>query len=172
MKSGLTVGGYGVLRAYRAGVIPGILQAGFSYRAARILARQAMVREVITPNLVVTAGKILVAHFLLDDTGYDTGITYCAIGTDNTAVTAGDTTLGSESNRKACTYTSRSGAEATFETFFTAAQSTYNIKEVGWFGHDASGSADSGTLFVHYLQSEDNSGGVKDLTFSYVCEVT
>ena len=40
--------------------------------------------EYETPNLVTSAGKILVARLLADESGQDTGITHCEVGTDDT----------------------------------------------------------------------------------------
>lgn len=124
-------------------------------------------------NVVCTVGKYQVLDMLIDVTGYDTGITYQAIGTDNTTPAAGDTTLGSEQERKVFTDKSRSGLTITFSTFFTAAESTYDIQEVGIFGHStATASADSGILFAHALLDFDNSGGNYDLTIEWSISIT
>ncbi len=123
-------------------------------------------------NLRVTVGKQLLGDMLIDRSGYDTGLTYQAIGTGTTAVAITDTQLTTESARLAITSRTRAGTVITFSTFFTAAQSTYNIKEAGIFGHStASGSANSGILFSHWLVSFDNSGGLFDITFDYILSV-
>ena len=79
--------------------------------------------------------------------------------------------LGTEENRKAITSRTRLLNIDTYSTFFTAGESTYAIEEAGIFGHDATGVADSGVLFSHWLVSFDNSGGVYDLTFDYVLTI-
>ena len=123
-------------------------------------------------NLIVDTGHFLVGDMLMDETGYDTGLTYHAMGTGTTAVAAADLTLTTETSRKIMTAKSRLLGVVTYSTFFTAAESTYAIKEAGVFGHsDASGTADSGSLFSHYLVTFDNSGGNYDITFSYVLSI-
>jgi len=122
-------------------------------------------------NLITTVGKGLVGDMLIDASGYDTGLTYQAIGTSNTAPTVSDTQLGAEAARKAVTSKSRSGNEITLSTFFTAAESSYNIQEAGIFGHDASSTPNSGVLFSHWLVNFDNSSGAYDLTFDYVLTI-
>jgi hypothetical protein len=120
-------------------------------------------------NLITTVGKNLVGDMLIDTSGYDTGLTYCAIGTNNTAPAVGDTQLGTETARLAITSKTRLVNVITLSTFFTAAQCTFNIKEAGVFGHStASGSANSGIIFAHWLVSLDNSGGLYDLTFDHI----
>jgi hypothetical protein len=119
-------------------------------------------------NLKATCGLGLVGDMLIDTSGYDTGLTYQAIGTSATAVAITDTTLTAEAARKAITSRTRAVSVLTFTTFFTAGESTFDIQEAGVFGHStASGTADSGILFSHYLVDFDNSGGLYDLTFDY-----
>ena len=135
----------------------------------KLTARHIRTGEIIVKegeNLIVTTGKGLVGDMLIDASGFDTGLTWQAIGTSNTAPVIGDTQLTTEAARLAITSRTRSGNVATFSTFFTAAQSTFNIKEAGIFGHStANAAANSGVMFNHYLVSFDNSGGLYDLTF-------
>ena len=147
------LGGYSTLRVWERG------KAGVS----------KPVYESTVHNLIVTSGKVLVADLLIGDV--TTGLTYHAIGTGTDSPAVGDTTLTSEQERKAFTTRTNSSNEITLSCFYTAAQSTYNIKECGIFGGAASAVADSGTLFSHYLQSYDNSGGTYDLTFDYVLTI-
>lgn len=139
---------------------------------ARLIVTDPKTGEVVkiieTKNVICTVGKYLVGDMLIDKSGYDTGLTYCAIGTSDTAPVAGDVKLTAEANRKPITSKSRTGNEILLETFFTAAQSTYNIKEAGIFGHStASATPDSGIIMSHWLVSYDNSAGTYDLTFQY-----
>jgi len=133
-----------------------------------------IVAQIEQDNLVVTVGKALVGDMLIDTSGYDTGITYCAIGTGATAVAAGDTTLATEAGtRQLITKKTRASNVLTLRTFFTAAQSTINIKESGLFGHStASGAADSGVLFSRALVAYDNSGGGSDITITWTITIT
>jgi hypothetical protein len=118
-------------------------------------------------NLIVTVGKEQIGDMLIDAAGYDTGLTYCAIGSDNTPPTIVDTVLGTEENRRPITVKSRVTNVITLSTYFSYADCTYAIEEAGIFGHDATGVADSGVLFSHWLVSFDNTGGLYDLTFDY-----
>jgi hypothetical protein len=151
----ITLKGRSTLRAYPAGTN---FQTGPIY-------------EQTVDNLVVTAGKELVAEFLISLASV--GLTYHAIGTDSTAPAVGDTSLGAEESRKTWTIKSRSGRVVTYEVFYLAAESNINIAESGTFGGEtASATPDSGILFSRYLQPYDNSAGLVDLTFEYNLEVT
>lgn len=106
------------------------------------------------PNMVVTAGKNSIADALRGTTSNNKGIiTYCAVGTDNTAPTESDTTLGSELARKLVSVRTVDGNDALFETFFTTAEGNGTLGEAGLFGDNASGTTDSGTLFCRVLIS-------------------
>ncbi len=158
-----------VMRAYPAGLLPWLMRCGMEYDRARHKAAEWVEHTVESDNIIVTSGKVLVAQMLMEETGYDTGITYFAIGTDSTTPVVGDTALGTESARLTITSTSRTVNAVTFSTFFTVAQSTYNIKECGLFGHSTAGAGSgSGELFNHAAVAFDNSGGSYDLTFDVV----
>lgn len=127
-------------------------------------------------NVICTVGKQQIGDMLIDVSGYDTGLTYCALGASSTTPAAGDTQLtdegGGAAMRKTITSKSRSGNEITLSTFFTAAQSILAIEEAGIFGHSTAGVAEnSGILFAHWLTSFDNSGEDYDLTFDYVLTI-
>ena len=165
------------LRAYEKGTVdiseyrqthdPG---GRWTFKGHLIVPRQEPVADISGENLIVTVGKQLVGDMMIDVAGYDTGLTYHAIGTTATAPVIADTTLTAEAARKAVTAKSRLVNVITYSTFFTAAESTFAILESGIFGHStASAAADSGILFSHYLVSFDNSGGLYDITMTYVC---
>lgn len=124
-------------------------------------------------NIIVTVGLQLVGNMLIDaGAQWDTGLTYCAEGTDDTAPVVADTTLGTEAARKAITSRTRVGEEITLSTFFTAAEANDNIKEAGIFGSSTAGAgADSGVLFAHWLTSYDNTGALVDITIDYVLTI-
>lgn len=126
----------------------------------------AEVARVQAHNLVTNSGRELLARMLADESGWDTGITYCALGDSATTPTVADTTLTSEQSRNAITQVLRSGSRLQFRTFFLASESNFAIEEVGLFGHStASASADSGELWNHARLTFDNSGGSpKDIT--------
>ena len=129
------------------------------------------VLEDETHNLIVDAGKVLVTRMLMEDSGFDTGITFCEVGTDNTAVTAGDTDLNTGTKRNAITKTVRTANVVQFRTFYASADITAFLKEVGLFGHStATSTLGTGEMFNRAIISFDNSAGLKDLTV--VIEVT
>ncbi len=132
----------------------------------KLTARHIKTGEVIVKegkNLIVNVGKYLVARMLIDEATYDVGFTHQAIGRDATPPVVGQTILIDEANRLAITTKTRLLNEITMSTFFTAAQSTYNIKEAGMFGHTA-----GAIMFSRWLVSFDNTGGLWDLTFDYI----
>jgi hypothetical protein len=75
-------------------------------------------------------------------------ITYCALGTGTDAPAVGNTQLQTEIVRKLISVRSASGNVATFQTFFNTSEGNDTLKEAGLFGDNASGAADSGTLFA------------------------
>ena len=154
------------LRAYRPGALQKWLDCGLTLAQAQDQAKGDLISDITVKNLIVTLGKGLVADLLIDVVG--TGLTYHAIGTSATAPALTDTVLGTEAARKAFTVRGRAGNVVSLSVFYTKAECTFNIKEAGIFGGAlASSTPGSGTLFSHYAQAEDNSGGTKDLTFDY-----
>lgn len=132
-----------------------------------------VVKVVESPNIICNEGLYLVSAFIRDETSdFDTGLTYCEIGTGDTAPASGDETLTTYHARKAITSDSRNNYVVTFSTFFTAAEATANIKEAGMWGSGlATASEASGFLFSHFLVAFDNSGGAYDITITYVLTV-
>ena len=128
-----------------------------------------VVKVIKARNLVVTVGMAFVGGMLIDkDSDHDIGLVKGAIGTNDTTPALSDTQLGTEVARKTITSRSRTGNEITCSTFFTAAESSYNLKEAGIFGSAlATETANSGKLFAHWLSSFDNSAGDYDLTYEY-----
>lgn len=177
-RAGLRLTGRAVLSVYPRGLIARLMRRysgrdGYTFDSARWVAERFLVHRSSVSNLIVTSGKVLVCRMLMDDGAqWDTGLTYHAIGTGSTAVAVGDTTLTTETGRKAITSKSRSGNEVTFSTFFPVADCTVKVAECGVFGSSTAGAgADSGELMCHYLQAYDNSGGNFDLTFDWVLTV-
>jgi len=104
-------------------------------------------------NVFTNLGKNSIADALRGTTSNNKGIiTYCAVGTDDTAPVASNVALGTEIARKLIsTREIADGAlnVAVFTTFFNVSEANGSLKEVGLFGDDASGVADSGTIFTH-----------------------
>ena len=127
--------------------------------------------EYETPNLVVSVGKNLVASMLAEQSGFDTGITYCDVGTDDTTPVVGDVDLVAGHKRNAITSYLVGGRVAQFRTFYAAADITVYLKEVGLFGHTtATSTLGTGVLFNRAIIDFDNTSGTKDLTL--VIQVT
>ena len=160
------IGGRGILTATKAGT------RKFD-KDGKLIDPGEIVAVVETPNIICNEGLLLFSGFIRDESAtYDTGLKYCEIGTDNTAPAAGDTTLTAFHSRNAITNNSRAAYETTFTTFFTAAQSTANIKEAGiWGGGDAAAGEATGLLFAHWLAAFDNSGALYDITITYILTV-
>lgn len=124
-------------------------------------------------NLIVSVGKALLGDMLIDVAGYDTGLTYCALGSNNTAPAIGQTQLVNEGNGAAMRLTITNKARVvnviTLSTFFTAAQANIFIKEAGIFGHSTAGAAEnSGIMWSRWLVSFDNSGELYDVTVTNI----
>ncbi len=166
VKNKLVIGGKGILTATVKGT------RKFDEQG-RMIDPGVVVAEMETPNIVCNEGLQLFSGFIMDESAvYDVGYTYCEIGTDNTAPTATDTTLGTFSHRNAITSRSRSNYVITFATFFTAAECTIALEEAGiWGGSNAAAGEATGLLGAHWLASFDNTGGSYDITITYVLTV-
>ena len=106
-----------------------------------------IIRDLVE-NMVVTAGKNSIADALRGTTENNKGIiTYCVVGAGITAPALGDTALQTETFRKLVSVRGVDGKTAYFQTFFTTSEANGTLREAGLFGDDASGTADSGTLF-------------------------
>ena len=133
-----------------------------------------VVKVIESHNIICDEGKKLITGFLADESAvYDVGITYQEIGTGVAVPAVGDTTLTTYSARHALTSAVSAANVLTASFFWTAAQSTFNIKEAGvWGGSNAAAGEATGLLFAHWLIAFDNSGGLYDLTFEYICTIT
>jgi hypothetical protein len=110
-------------------------------------------RIVEYKNIIVTVGLSMIAERLAGGSN-NCDITYTAVGTDATAPALGDTTLGTELDRKAVTTISNSGTQVLISTFFGASEAIGTLTELGYFGEAASATPDSGTMFNHAVISE------------------
>jgi|TARA_B100001094_G_scaffold202413_1_gene196318 hypothetical protein len=102
-------------------------------------------QETIIPNLVVTAGKNLIASRLKDTT--DAAMSHMAIGTGSTAAAAGNTTLGTEAGRVALTSTTVTANAVAYVATFGAGTGTGAITEAGLFNASSSGDMLCRTVF-------------------------
>lgn len=104
-------------------------------------------------------------------------ITYCAVGTKNTALTAGDTQLGAEStvsgsrksiaNNGTAVAGTNPGEVIVTITFQAPDASNVNIQEVGFFGGNAAGTgANTGVLIARALYSHTKAA-TEQLTLTF-----
>ena len=107
-------------------------------------------------NTIVNAGKDAILSHIggLNVNSNPAEITYGAVGTDSTAIVAGDTTLGTELKRNVTIQVSESSQTLTMRVYYSPGTATGTIREFGWFGEAATGSADSGTLFNRVMLNE------------------
>ncbi len=168
-SEGLTLSGRCRLTAYPQGMILSLIRSRrMTLEDAKSYARKWAVFSDERANLVVDTGRQLLCEMLIDGYGYDTGITYHAIGDDDTTPSAADVLLGNELHRKAATSRYRVDNSLIIDTFYPADECTYAIEEAGLFGHStATAAANSGVLVARYLQPYDNSDGDVDLNFQW-----
>lgn len=105
-------------------------------------------------NLLPTIGREAWAVQMAGEATKDVGDNlYVAVGTSTSAPAAGDTTLGTETFRKAASSSVSSGIQTRVTGFYTAGDDSGTYKEAGIFGDGksttASAAADSGILYSH-----------------------
>ncbi len=111
-------------------------------------------------NIVTTAGKTAIARRLSGSgsVANEGIITRAALGTSGATPSANDTTLGTEIYRKLVTTISNTGARVDISAFFSTTEAIGSLREFGLFGEDASGSANTGTLFDRVSILEEQTG--------------
>lgn len=120
--------------------------------------RNADTGEIITENdnMVVGLGRQAILG-LMAGTVTD-GVSYIALGTSSTAPNDNDIKLGAEACRSQMIEKTVSGDQLIMSAFFNGGASGVAsvFQEAGIFGGNATGTADSGTLYCHTLISFDN----------------
>jgi hypothetical protein len=113
-------------------------------------------------NVVVTVGKTYLATWIAAATQASAFMPYIALGTNTTAATAADTTLGTETGtRVSGTITSSTNVWQNSATF-AAGVSTGAITESGLFS-----AASTGTMFAHQVFSVINKGAGDSLLVTW-----
>ena len=108
-------------------------------------------------NLICTVAKTMIADNITNASPDNPMvINYVALGTDDTAPSAGNTTLGTESYRNAIASETNSNNIAYFTGFFSAIECNGTYKEAGLFSDGGAG-ADTGILFSHVAIDETKS---------------
>ncbi len=123
-----------------------------------------VVREI--NNLVVTAGKALVASRLADAGAV---VSHMAVGTSSTAAAAGNTTLGAEVDRNALTVNGGtvSGTAVTYECTWNAGDGTGALTEAGLFN-----AASGGTMLARTTYAVVNKGSDDIVTIQWVVTIS
>ena len=124
-----------------------------------------VIREI--DNLVVTAGKELLASRLAGNSG--SVISYMAVGTGTTAAAIGNTTLATELDRNALSVSggTASGAGVTYSTTWLAADATGALTEAGLFN-----ASSGGTLFARTVFAVVNKGADDTVTISWTVTIS
>ena len=128
----------------------------------KIALNDKVVQEV--DNLVVTAGKNFVADRMKNNS---TVMGYMAVGTGTTAAAAGNTTLGSESDRNALTSTTVTNNEVAYVGTWAAGDASVAITEAGLFS-----ASSGGTMLARTVFSAVNKGASDSLTITWTITVS
>ncbi|MDA8940835.1 hypothetical protein N9H34_01730 [bacterium] len=108
--------------------------------------KNGKVKEDFTvPNLVVNTGLAFIASRM--EGVDDTIMSHMAVGTDNTAAAAGNTTLGTELARVTCSGTA-SGANMVYTSEFGAGTGNGSLTEAGIFNASSGGTMLCRTVFA------------------------
>lgn len=117
-----------------------------------ILHSKFLVNQFAIENITCTVGRSVLAQRLSGTTTYTGIVNYGALGTSSAAPAVGNTTLGTETYRKALSSGTYSSNIAYLENFYTASEVSGTFEEYGFF-IDGTGSANSGQLFNRFTQS-------------------
>lgn len=117
-----------------------------------LLENKHKVQEIYVENITTTVGRAALIDRLVGTNTYSGNVNYCALGTSSTAPAVGQTTLVTETYRKALTSGTPSSNVGYLETFFTPTEVTGSLEEYGYF-IDGTGTANTGQLFNRFTQS-------------------
>ena len=116
-------------------------------------------------NVICNSGFLVWGEILTALYGSTGAVTHCALGDDNTAATANDTTLGNEVYRNAIASGTAASNVCYLTAFYSEAEDADTYEEVGLF-IDGTGAADSGEMWNHYITG----GWTKTLTDALVID--
>lgn len=128
------------------------------------------VKKVTKKNLVVLSGRSIFARLLVGDTTYSGEVTHGALGDDNTAVNASDTTLVNEVARKPYAVRSRTNAQVSLDFYYSKSDTDGTYEEFGLF-IDGTATADSGQLFNRVLTGGWNKSSSEAMTVSIQIDI-
>lgn len=115
-------------------------------------------------NLVVTAGKEFIAARLV---GTPAEMSHMALGADNTAAAAGNTSLGAELGRVALASDTVAGAVVTYTATFPAGTATGAVVEAGVFN-----ASSGGTMLCRTVFSVVNKGADDAMSITWTITVS
>ena len=105
----------------------------------------AIKKVYLYKNLVVTVGRQNIAQRIASTNTNTLNVNYGAVGTGTNTPANADTTLQTETFRKAISSNSSTANQAFLSFFYSASEAVATLKEFGSF-IDATGSADSGVM--------------------------
>ena len=148
------------------------IKSGKGYmQMVRKLNQMCKTEVLVVQNIIPTVGRTMIANNLTASSPTDTmNINYTAVGTGNTAVANGDTTLATESYRKTTASSTNANNVAYVTAFYDATEVTGTFKEAGLFSN-ASSTTDSGVLFSRVLLN-GGAGIVKSGTETLTIDTT
>lgn len=111
-------------------------------------------------NLIVQVGKNFVASALINSS--TSPFTYMAVGTNGTAATTADTTLGTELARQVFSSSSVSTNVVTLSTTYAAGTATGTLQEAGIFN-----ASSGGTMLSHVVFSAVSKGASDSLVITW-----
>lgn len=124
------------------------LKATGALKIERINSTGDIVETLEVPNLVVTVGKNFIASSMIKTTtNSPAAMSHMAIGSDQTAAAAANTTLGLELGRSVLTSSTVSANAVTYTATFAAGTGTGDIKEAGIFNAASAGTMLCRTTF-------------------------
>ena len=119
----------------------------------KLLRKSEVLQEIIIDNLITTVGKNMVAQ-LVTEQFQENMFQYIAFGDNNTSPVVGNTILASEVGRVAI---ATQGAVTNVVTLTATVPPDeiqgFTLQEIGLFGIDATGTANTGHLFSRALIS-------------------
>jgi len=121
-------------------------------------------KEIIVPNIVVTAGKAYIASRMKDASA--TAMSHMAIGTGSTSAAAGNTALETEAGRVALTSTTVTSNAVAYVATFPAGTGTGAVTEAGILN-----ASSNGTLLCRTVFSVINKGAADTLGITWTVTV-
>lgn len=117
------------------------------------------------PNIIPTAGRSVIASWLVGDNTVDAdiGANYGALGTSSATPANSDTQLGAEVYRKATSSATAIDNIAYLSNFYSATEVTGTFQEAGWF-LDGTASANTGELLSRFLTGTLTKTNIETLT--------